>query len=265
MRRRILFLTNPRNGSPDEDTFLVGKLRMSFDIIVAHPMECESHLSEVEGIVIRNIWPTHEYSGAWEALCLKIRKLGIPTYNPLVGKSDNTGKGYLLDLYKDKFPVIPSVSRIEEIGLLGNCGSYWIKPFDSCDGIGAQRLSKEELLKLNPIDYIIQPYIEFTSEPSLFYIDNQFSYAVTSPNRLKYTTALPYTPTTEYLAWAQRFVDWNALPYGIQRVDAVKAKSGELLLTEVEDIAPYLYLLYGAADGEKAASELVESIKRALR
>jgi hypothetical protein len=41
---------------------------------------------------------------------------------------------------------------------------------------------------------------------------------------------------------ARRFVDWNGLAHGIQRVDACRAPDGEPLSTELEDLNPYLSL-----------------------
>ena len=52
-----------------------------------------------------------------------------------------------------------------------------------------------------------------------------------------------YVPTEEDLAFAERFIEWNNLDWGIQRVDACRSKQGELLLVELEDLNPYLSLL----------------------
>ncbi|MBW5425057.1 hypothetical protein GKQ77_26445, partial [Streptomyces sp. BG9H] len=49
-------------------------------------------------------------------------------------------------------------------------------------------------------------------------------------------------PTPADLAFARRFIDWNAIDHGIQRVDACRAPSGDLLLVELEDLNPYLSL-----------------------
>jgi hypothetical protein len=52
----------------------------------------------------------------------------------------------------------------------------------------------------------------------------------------------PYGATAADLEFARRFVEWNALPHGIQRVDACRTADGELLLVELEDLNPYLSL-----------------------
>ncbi len=80
---KILFLTNLNNGSSGEDEYLIEMLRKDFDVQISHPLVCEQYLSSVRGVVIRNIWPTHEYKAEWERIKKIIQTSGIPTYNPL--------------------------------------------------------------------------------------------------------------------------------------------------------------------------------------
>jgi hypothetical protein len=239
---KILFLTNKQNSDPEEDVLLVDFLSNDFELIVSHPLDCLKFLNTVKGVIIRNIWPTYKYLNEWTQIEAVIRKTGIPTYNSLTGKADRLGKNYLLTLYKQGFPVIPSVDALTDIDLLGTHEFYWIKPRNSCDGIGALKLSGEELQKQSLVDYIIQPYIEFTSEPSFFFVDNKFSHAITTENRLVGKDMRSYQPTEQDLIFARKFIDWNNLKYGIQRIDAVRTKREELLLTEIEDFCPYLYI-----------------------
>lgn len=260
---KILYLTNLNNSDPEEDQYLIDLLKKDFEVVVSHSLECEKYLTSVGGIIIRNIWPTHEYEKEWERIKQKIRESKIPTYNPLTGKGDNGGKEYLAELFDNGFPVIPSVSKIEDIDQLPKSEFYYIKPLESCDGFGDEKLTMEELLKRNPENYIIQPCIHFSSEPSFFYINNKFSYAITVPNRLTETEISQYEPTEDDLAFARKFIEWNDLPYGIQRVDAVRTANGKLLLAEVEDIACYLYLLdLDEIQRDRITVELVSSIKK---
>ncbi|NED79536.1 hypothetical protein G3I76_05430, partial [Streptomyces sp. SID11233] len=74
----------------------------------------------------------------------------------------------------------------------------------------------------------------------------------------------PYRPSAADLAFARRFIEWNALPYGIQRVDACRTPEGDLLLVELEDHNPYLSL--GLLDEDTRTSferALVASLRRA--
>lgn len=241
--KKLLFLTNKNNDSiEDEDSKLIDYLSKYFELAVSHPQDCLPLLHKVEGIIIRNIWPTHEYAEEWKEIEQKIKDSGLPTYNSLSGKGDIKGKDYLLKLFKDGYSVIPSVDKFKDIDQLGDTESYWIKPKDGCDGFGAGKYTRAELNSRNLTDYIIQPYIEFTSEPSFFFVDNIFSHAITMPNRLRDRDIEVYIPTEDEILLAKRFVDWNDLPHGIQRIDFVKKDDSSLLLTEVEDLCPYLYI-----------------------
>ena len=52
-----------------------------------------------------------------------------------------------------------------------------------------------------------------------------------------------YPCSKEDLAFADRFIAWNTIAHGIQRVDACRTGDGRLLLVELEDLNPYLSLL----------------------
>lgn len=242
MKPKILFLTNKDNDSPAEDVFLVDFLSKDFDLIVSHPLDCLPFLSQVKGVIIRNIWPTFDYEREWDDIKTYLREGNLPVYNPLTFKGDIEGKDYLVVLYEKGYPIIPSIDRIENISKIPSAEFYWIKPKKSCDGIGAEKLTKDELFNKNPKNYIIQPFVEFEYEPSFFYIDNKFHHAIKEKHRLLSDDVVYYDPTESDLEFAQKFVDWAALPYGIQRIDAIRTKEGKLLLTEIEDFCPYLYI-----------------------
>lgn len=241
--KKILFLTNKDNGYfEEEDSVLIDFLGHYFELVVSHPQDCLSLLQKVEGIIIRNIWPTHEYAENWSEVERKIKDSGLRVYNSLSGKGDVNGKDYLLKLFQDGYPIIPSVDRLVDISKLETAEYYWIKPKDGCDGYGSGKYTKDELTDKDLNNYIIQPYVEFTSEPSLFFIDNIYSHGITMRNRLNDTCIGEYMPSAKEIALAERFVKWNDLPRGIQRIDFVQTKNGSLLLTEIEDLCPYLYL-----------------------
>lgn len=46
-----------------------------------------------------------------------------------------------------------------------------------------------------------------------------------------------------YQAQASKFIRWNSIRNGIQRIDACRTKDGQLLLVELEDLNPYLSIL----------------------
>jgi len=66
---------------------------------------------------------------------------------------------------------------------------------------------------------------------------------------------------TDDINFAMRFVQWGNLDYGTQRIDAVRTKDGQLLLTEIEDLSPYLYL---AEIDEPTRKVFLEAIRASM-
>ncbi len=261
-QKTILFLTNLKNGAEEEDLFLIERLKQDMRVIVAHPLECRPFLHQVDGVVIRNAWPTHAYKDAWLKLIDTFHQENIRTYNPMSGSGDTHGKFYLAELYSNSFPVIPSVLSIQDINRLPTSPFYWTKPIWGCDGSGAAKKTKQQLIEQPSQDIVIQPFVEFTEEPCFYFIDNEFACGITTTHRLDDENITSYYPTGEEIALAQDFVKWNKLPYGIQRIDFVRLKTGELLLTEIEDNCPYLYL-FDLPEKERLiiTEKLVKSIR----
>ena len=77
---------------------------------------------------------------------------------------------------------------------------------------------------------------------SFYYVDDAFQYALYAPDPDRRWVLEPYEPSEADLAFARRFIDWNTLDHGIQRVDACRTRDGDLLLVELEDLNPYLSL-----------------------
>ena len=155
------------------------------------------------------------------------------------------GKEYLLDLTKEKYPVIPTIDRVEDIDLLPDTDKYVIKPKDGSDSIGLEFLEKEELLNRNIIDgtMLIQPAIDFKYEVSFYFINDKLEYALYAPNKEQRWKLEKYDYNSEDMDFAQKFIRWNGIKNGIQRVDACRTQDGRLLLVELEDLNPYLSIL----------------------
>jgi hypothetical protein len=77
---------------------------------------------------------------------------------------------------------------------------------------------------------------------SFYFVDRTLQYALYAPDPERRWALEPYEPTDEDREFARRFVEWNDIAYGVQRVDACRAPGGELLLVELEDLNPYLSL-----------------------
>ncbi len=174
----------------------------------------------------------------------RIVRKDLPRIN-LDGKFDGKDKEYLVDLYKKGYPVIPSIDSLKDLSLLKNTDKYMLKLKDSYSGIGQSVLNIEEIKeKFNDL-YIIQPYMKFISEVQFYFVKDKFEYALEFiPCKLP-VCPLPkvYNYTDEELKLAKKMAGLNGEYYGIQRIDFIKLEDGTLLLTEIEDTAPYLDLL----------------------
>lgn len=270
---RILYLTDlyyPAKGRNyyEEDIFIAGRLMDHFDVALCHPKNSEAFEDSADVIVFRNTGSVIGYKEIYRAFRERIQKNSLRTFNTFTGKADMLGKDYLLELTKLGFPVIPTVECKSDISLLPASDRYVIKPKDGADSIGLEFLSDEELSQRHIADhvYLIQPAVEFEYEVSFYFIDNKFEYAMYAPDKTKRWEMVPYHASEEDIRFAERFISWNSISHGIQRVDACRTTEGELLLIELEDLNPYLSLLQTETDTqEKFIADLVSALKNCLK
>ncbi|WP_406002526.1 hypothetical protein [Streptomyces sp. NBC_00829] len=246
-RPRILYVTDLGYQAKgrrycDEDIRLSGRLRDDFDIALCHPLDAADLMESFDAVVVRNSGPVLHYQAQYEAFLAQVRRTATRLYNPPTGRADMAGKQYLVDLSAAGLPVIPTVDRGEDIGRLPEAAEYVVKPKLGADSIGMEFLGREALGRLAYGDVLVQPRIPFRYEVSFYFIDRDFQYALHAPRPERRWELERYEPEPGDMEFAQRFVDWNALDHGIQRVDACRAPGGELLLVELEDLNPYLSL-----------------------
>lgn len=86
--------------------------------------------------------------------------------------------------------------------------------------------------------------MKFKSEVQFYYIKDKFEYALEFvPSKVPvYPNAIRYEYNSNELEMANKFALLNEEYYGIQRIDFIKLEDDTLLLTEIEDISPYLDL-----------------------
>ncbi|GAA2726268.1 MULTISPECIES: hypothetical protein [Streptomyces] len=265
-RPRILYVTDlayPARGRRycDEDIFLTARLREDFDVALCHPLDAAELMAGFDAVVVRNSGPVLHYQAAYEDFRARAVREGVRVYNQLTGKADMAGKQYLVDLTGEGLPVIPTADRAEDLGRLPEAAQYVVKPKAGADSIGLRFVTAAELPGLTYGDVLVQPRIDFRYEVSFYFVDDAFQYALYAPDPGRRWELEPYEPTPADVDFARRFVDWNAIEHGIQRVDACRAPDGELLLVELEDLNPYLSL--DLLD-EAAREEFVAAFKRAL-
>ncbi|MEV0448760.1 hypothetical protein [Streptomyces sp. NPDC050600] len=265
-RPRLLYVSDlayPARGRRycDEDIDLTARLRAHVDLAVCHPRDAAALMDAFDAVVVRNSGPVLHYQEAYDAFRARAAELGTRVYNPLHGRGDMAGKQYLLDLTAAGLPVIPTVDRAEDLGRLPAAGTYAVKPKAGADSIGLRFLPYEELAGLAYGDVLVQPRVDFRHEVSFYFVDDRFQYALYAPDPEKRWELEPYEADEADLRFARRFVDWNTLDHGIQRVDACRTREGELLLVELEDLNPYLSLdLVPEAVRERFVAAMVESL-----
>lgn len=226
----------------DEDLFLSRRMREEFDVVVCHPREAVAMLDGFDAVVIRNSGPVMHYQEAYDAFRARARELKVPVYNPLDGRGDMAGKQYLVDMSRAGLPVIPTVDRSADLGLLPRAAEYAVKPKAGADSVGLVFTADPVLPGGSDGTLLVQPKIDFRYEVSFYFIDHDFQYALYAPDTERRWVLEPYTPSPEDLEFARTFIRWNSLTHGIQRVDACRTPEGELLLVELEDLNPYLSL-----------------------
>ncbi|MGA5410180.1 hypothetical protein ACPCSC_23320 [Streptomyces lavendulocolor] len=246
-RPGLLYVTDlayPARGRRycDEDIFLSSRLRADFDIALCHPLDATALMDRFDAVVVRNSGPVLHYQEQYDVFRDRATAHGTRVYNPLTGRGDMAGKQYLLDLTRGGHPVIPTVDRPEDLALLPASDQYAVKPKAGADSIGLRFVTRDELDGLPLGGLLVQPRVDFRYEVSFYFVDDTFHYALHAPDPARRWELAPYAPTEADLAFARRFVDWNTLAHGIQRVDACRTREGDLLLVELEDLNPYLSL-----------------------
>jgi hypothetical protein len=244
-RPRLLLVTDlayPAAGRVyrDEDIDLAERLREDFAVAMCHPVDAVTMMADFDVVLVRNSGPVMGYAEAYAEFRRAALAAGTRVFTELTGKADMAGKQYLLNLTAEGFPVIPTVDRAENVDRLPPSAEYVVKPKQGADSKGLRFVSRTELPKGQ--DHLIQPRIDFVYEVSFYFVDRTYCYALHTPDPAVRWALAPYDPVDADLAFAQRFVDWNAVDHGIQRVDACRTRAGDLLLVELEDLNPYLSL-----------------------
>ncbi len=269
-RSTILYVTDLAYQAParrycDEDIYLSERLREAFAVALCHPREAARLMDAFDAVVIRNCGPGVQYQPAYAALRERALATGARVYNALTGKADMAGKQYLLDLFARGYPVIPTVERLADVARLPRAERYVVKPKDGCDSMGLEFVARAELAERDLTGLLVQPLVDFAYEVSFYFVDGVLQYALRTPDTGERWKLERYEPGAADVAFARRFVAWNALAHGIQRVDACRTREGELLLVEVEDHNPYLSLdLLDDATREAFVANLKAALRRLL-
>ncbi|WP_404951440.1 hypothetical protein HFP69_04450 [Streptomyces sp. ARC12] len=249
----------------DEDIFLGSRLRETFDVALCHPRDAAALLEGFDTVLIRNSGPVLHYREAYDAFLSRARELRTPVYNPLGGRGDMAGKDYLIEMDRAGLPVIPTVDRAADLPELPDVSRYVVKPKLGADSVGLRFVTAAEaateLERAAEGSLLVQPRIDFRHEVSFYFVDDDFQYALYAPDPERRWVLEPYAASAADLEFARRFIAWNSLTHGIQRVDACRTAEGALLLVELEDLNPYLSL---DRVGEEVREAFVARLKTSI-
>lgn len=248
----------------DEDVWLAGRLRESFDVALCSPLDAAALMDGFDVVLVRNSGPVIHYREAYDAFRAAARLRGTRVVNPLDGRGDMAGKGYLVELSAAGEPVIPTVASVDDVDRLPAAERYVVKPIAGADSIGLEVVSREALRAVARRDVLVQPEVDIVEEVSFVFVGPRFQYALRTVSPDRRWDLEPFAPSATDLAFAQRVIDWNELDIGVQRVDGCRTRDGRLLLVELEDLNPYLSLDV-VGDERRAAfvCDLVHDLRRA--
>lgn len=246
----------------EEDLYLTRRLGAELDLALCDPRAAHAFLDGVDGVVFRNAGPVTRYADEYGAFRQAALATRIPVYNPLSGRGDMRGKRYLIELSRAGWPVIPTVGRRAELPRLGEAEAYVVKPLDGADSIGLRVVDRSELDRTELTGMLVQPRVEFDYEVSFYFVDAECHYALYAPDRERRWELEPYDPSEADLAFARRFIGWNGIEHGIQRVDGCRTREGRLLLMELEDLNPYLSLSLLA---KRTRERFIDAFRTSLR
>lgn len=266
--KKLLYLTDlyyPAKGRNyyEEDIFIAGKLMKAFSVALCHPRDSQAFEDSADLILFRNTGSVLGYKEIYQAFTRRVAEKSLRTFNSFDGKADMRGKDYLPELSALGYPVIPTVDSKANIAALPDTERFVIKPKDGADSIGLEFLTREELLARDIPDgsYLIQPAVDLEYEVSFYFINDSFQYAMYAPDKSRRWELIPFSPGGEDLSFAKKFISWNTITHGIQRVDACRTKNGDLLLVELEDLNPYLSIMQTS---QAVQDSFIENLIRAL-
>lgn len=243
----ILMISNLDSDEKLEDIWLARAFQEDGHNVAIVDKNYDERLEDIFDIFLRrNSWDSNatvETMKRKSNFKRRIIEKNLPRIN-FDGKYDGSNKEYLVKLFKNNYSVIPSISNLEELDLLNNPDKYMLKLKESYDGIGQRVVSESELMQEFNDSYIIQPFMKFKSEVQFYYIKDKFEYALEFiPNKVPvHPDAIKYEYSSEDLEIANKFALLNGDYYGVQRIDFIKMEDNTLLLTEIEDVSPYLDL-----------------------
>ena len=101
-------------------------------MVLCHPKNSRSFEDDVDLIFFRNTGSVLGFKDVYNSFKKRVNENNLNTFNEFTGKADMCGKQYLIDLFNDNFPVIPTIDNIQDFNKLPDVKEYVIKPKRRC-------------------------------------------------------------------------------------------------------------------------------------
>ncbi|MED5373978.1 MAG: hypothetical protein VX899_23370 [Myxococcota bacterium] len=243
---------------------------------------------QFDAVLIRTTW---DYSTKHREFLAWVERVGDKLHNPPKVVQWSADKSYLRALAKEKIPTIPTIwlDRYQDLNLEFIWPGWergFIKPQIGAAARETLRFSEAELPKaeahikrmLRSEDVMLQPYldsVELEGELSAIFIDGRLSHGVQKlPPKGDYRVQddhggtdrpVDLAPKTvalciKTLAATAKVLELEQ-PLLYARVDFLRGKKGQLLLTELELVEPSLFFRHRP----QAAEELAEALLRRVQ
>lgn len=243
---KILIITNLENDCSEEDIWIAKSFEKDGHYVLLENKYFSPKLDSMFDIFIKRyswIEDINQFSvgGSESDYETRIVQKNLPRIN-FDGKFDNQGKHYLSRLYAKGYPVVPTISSLNDLQKLSEYDTFLLKPVNGYSGFGIIEVSADKVISLWNEDYVIQPKIKFDSEVQFYFIGSKFQFAqIFKPKKLNsHENALRYHPSKMEISIASVFANLNGTNFnGVQRIDFLK-NGNQLLLSELEDDSPYM-------------------------
>lgn len=243
---KILIITNLQNECSEEDVWIAESFKKDGNNVkLVNKYYNPEYENQFDIFIKRYSWieDINQFTVGAEESDYETRliKKDLPRIN-FDGQFDNRGKTYLSKLYAKGYPVVPTISTIEDMKKLDSYEDFLIKPINGYDGFGIIEASKEEVPEFWNKNYVIQPKLKFDSELQFYFIGSQYQFAQKfTPKKINsHENANRYYPTDEEIEIATKFASLNGESFnGVQRIDFLKHQD-KLMLSELEDDSPYM-------------------------
>jgi glutathione synthase/RimK-type ligase-like ATP-grasp enzyme len=268
------------NLSPS-DTLLINPLQKQGFTVIAAPWDDPNiDWTQFCGVILRSCWDYHTKPVDFLVWISHLEKNKVSLWNTPGIIRWNYDKHYLLDIAKNKTPIIPTVvihkgkyASIAKIIHEKGWNDLIIKPVVGASAFNIFRMSKNNLCGQFRIhwlnsktDIMIQPFLKeiYDGELSFIFIGGKYSHAVhKKPKYGNYFTnrhdasVTLYKPSLQQIAEVQNIIDLLDERLLYARIDALLIHN-TLHLMEIELIEPELFFpLY-----PQAAETFAEACKR---